>query len=195
MPEMMLTNALDRNQITALYKSPADPAFLALKNRTEHFEDSRPRNLIQVGALPIQFEGGTPSVMLVTSRETKRWVIPKGWPMRGKKNWAAAEQEAKEEAGVIGKTCKRPVGEFYYFKRRNAHFDLCRVEVFVIDFQKQLTIYREKGQRDTCWLSLEDAAEIVQEPGLSALLRKLDLTSFRKPTKKKRSAKYISKNG
>jgi 8-oxo-dGTP pyrophosphatase MutT (NUDIX family) len=192
MPEMMLTNASDRDQITALYKSPVDSAFLALKNRTEPFEDSHPRNLIQVGALPIRFEGGTPSVMLVTSRETRRWVIPKGWPMRGKKNWAAAEQEAKEEAGVIGKTCKRPVGEFYYFKRRITHFDLCRVEVFVIDVQKQLSVYREKGQRETCWLSLEEAAEIVQEPGLSALLHNLDLTSFRKLTKK-RSVKFISK--
>ena len=114
--------------------------------------------------------------------------------MRGKKNWAAAEQEAKEEAGVIGKTCKRSVGEFYYFKRRITHFDLCRVEVFVIDVQKQLSVYREKGQRETWWLSLEEAAEVVQEPGLSALLHNLDLSSFRKPTKKK-SAKSLSKNG
>ena len=194
MPEMMLTNASDRDQIAGLYKSTVNSAFLALKNRTEPFEDPHPRNLIQVGALPIRFEGRTPSVMLVTSRETKRWVIPKGWPMRGKKNWAAAEQEAKEEAGVIGKTCKRSVGEFYYFKRRITHFDLCRVEVFVIDVQKQLSVYREKGQRETWWLSLEEAAEVVQEPGLSALLHNLDLSSFRKPTKKK-SAKSLSKNG
>jgi 8-oxo-dGTP pyrophosphatase MutT (NUDIX family) len=178
----MLTNASDQDQIPPLANHSSIGLF-ALKNRTETLDDSRPSDLIQVGALPIRFEGGTPFVMLVTSRETKRWVIPKGWPMRGKKNWAAAEQEAKEEAGVIGKTCKRPVGEFYYFKRRITHFDLCRVEVFVIDFLKQLAVYREKGQRETCWLSLEKAAEVVQEPGLSALLHKLDLSPFHKPTK------------
>jgi 8-oxo-dGTP pyrophosphatase MutT (NUDIX family) len=125
-------------------------------------------------------------VMLVTSRETRRWVIPKGWPMKGKKNWAAAAQEAKEEAGIIGKTFKRSVGEFFYFKRRAAHFDLCRVEVYLIGFEKQLDIYREKGQRETRWFPLEEAATTVQEPGLSALLHELDLTMFQRPTKKKR---------
>jgi 8-oxo-dGTP pyrophosphatase MutT (NUDIX family) len=73
---------------------------------------------MQVGALPIRFVDGKPEVLLVTSRESKRWVIPKGWPMKGKKNWAAAAQEAKEEAGVVGRTQKKPVGEFVYPKRR-----------------------------------------------------------------------------
>ncbi len=126
--------------------------------------------------------------MLVTSRETKRWVIPKGWPMRGKKNWAAAAQEAKEEAGIIGKTHKRSIGEFHYFKRQAAQFDLCRVEVYLVDFEKHLDAFREKGQREICWLPLEEAAEAVQEPGLQALLQSLDLSGFRKPKKKKAAA-------
>jgi 8-oxo-dGTP pyrophosphatase MutT (NUDIX family) len=155
-----------------------------MKNRIAQLADSRSRNLIQVGALAVRFEGAAPCVMLVTSRETKRWVIPKGWPVRGKENWAAAEQEAKEEAGIIGKTRKQPVGDFYYFKRQVKHFDLCRVEVFVIDFRRQLDVYREKGQRETRWLSLEEAAQIVQEPGLSALLQRLDLTPRRDMTRK-----------
>jgi 8-oxo-dGTP pyrophosphatase MutT (NUDIX family) len=141
--------------------------------------------LRQVGALPVRFEEGKPQVMLLTSRGTKRWVIPKGWPMRGKKNWAAAAQEAKEEAGIIGKTYKKPVGEFLYFKRRAAHFDLCSVEVYVLNVEKRLDSYREKGQREARWFALEDATDRVQEPGLTALLRDLDLTRFHKPTKKK----------
>lgn len=161
--------------------------FGILKTQPAPLGDCRPKNLTQVGALAIRFEEGAPWVMLVTSRETKRWVIPKGWPMRGKGNWAAAEQEAKEEAGIIGRTCKQPVGEFFYFKRQIKHFDLCRVEVFVVNFQRQLSVYREKGQRETCWLPLKQAAQIVQEPGLAALLQNLDMTQYLEPRKKKSS--------
>ena len=104
--------------------------------------------------------------------------------MRGRKNWAAAAQEAKEEAGIVGKTYKKPVGEFLYFKRRAAHFDLCRVEVYVLAYEKRLESYREKGQRDWRWFSLEEAPDFVQEPGLMALLRSVDLARFHKPTRK-----------
>jgi 8-oxo-dGTP pyrophosphatase MutT (NUDIX family) len=72
-------------------------------------------------------------------------VIPKGWPMKGIRNWAAAAQEAKEEAGIIGKARKKPIGSFLYFKRRLVHFDLCRVEVYVLDYENKLDNYREKG--------------------------------------------------
>jgi 8-oxo-dGTP pyrophosphatase MutT (NUDIX family) len=152
--------------------------------------------LLQVAALPIRFEDGEPQVMLVTSRETKRWVIPKGWPMKGKKNWAAAAQEAKEEAGIIGKTYKRPVGEFRYFKRRAAHFDLCRVEVYVLGYERRLDSYREKGQREARWFALEEAAEAVQEPGLTALLQAVDLSPYHRRIKKKfaqKGGKKVSK--
>src|SRR3954471_18775087 len=94
--------------------------------------------LTQVGALPIRFEDGRARVLLLTSRETKRWVIPKGWPMKGRKNWAAAAQEAKEEAGIIGRIDKKPIGSFLYFKRRAAHFDLCRVDVYTLHYDKRL---------------------------------------------------------
>jgi 8-oxo-dGTP pyrophosphatase MutT (NUDIX family) len=164
---------------------PSESGRPELKIRADVVAASHPNDLVQVAAAPIRFEGGEPWVMLVTSRETKRWVIPKGWPMRGKKNWAAAAQEAKEEAGIIGKTYKRSVGEFFYFKRRAAHFDLCRVEVYLIGFEKQLDVYREKGQRETCWFPLDEAADVVQEPGLSALLKEIDFAHFQKPTKKK----------
>jgi ADP-ribose pyrophosphatase YjhB (NUDIX family) len=134
------------------------------------------KTLAQVGALPIRFENGQPKILLLTSRGTKRWVIPKGWPMDGLSNRAAAAQEAKEEAGVIGKPHKEPVGSFVYFKRRAGHFTLCCVEVYLLDYEKQLEKFREKGQRTARWFSICDAAEQVDEPGLVALLRKLELT-------------------
>jgi 8-oxo-dGTP pyrophosphatase MutT (NUDIX family) len=129
--------------------------------------------LLQVGALPVRFENGKTQILLLTSRETKRWVIPKGWPMKGIKNWAAAAQEAKEEAGIIGKPRKKPIGSFLYFKRRMVHFDLCRVEVYVLEYEKRLDNYRERGQREARWFSLDEAADRVQEPGLIALFRDL----------------------
>ena len=130
--------------------------------------------LTQVGALPIRFEEGEPLVLLLTSRESKRWVIPKGWPMKGKKNWAAAAQEAKEEAGILGRTAKKPIGHFLYFKRRSAQFDLIRVEVYLMQYEKKLDVYREKGQRDMRWVSFDEASEMVEETGLAQLLRELD---------------------
>ncbi|MDE3174558.1 MAG: NUDIX hydrolase [Pseudomonadota bacterium] len=141
--------------------------------------------MLQVAALPIRFAHGELQVLLITSRETRRWVIPKGWPMKGKKNWAAAAQEAKEEAGVLGKTFKRPVGEFFYFKARAGRFELCRVEVYVLSYDKRLDVYREKGQREARWFTLEDAAEAVQEPGLTALLRDVDFSAYYKRAKTK----------
>ena len=140
--------------------------------------------LDQVGALPVRWENGEIQILLLTSRETKRWVIPKGWPMKGFKNWAAAAREAKEEGGIIGRPRKKPLGSFLYFKRRTARFDLCRVEVYVLDFEKRLDNYREKGQREARWFPIDEAASRVEEPGLIAMLRDLDVMPSRSRRKK-----------
>lgn len=125
----------------------------------------------QVGALPLRrAPSGDREVLLLTSRETRRWVIPKGWPMKGKKKWQAAAQEAAEEAGVVGKVGKRAIGRFEYMKRHANHWDLCRVAVYLLEFETQLDKWREKGQREARWFQLDEAAALVQEPGLAALL-------------------------
>jgi len=131
--------------------------------------------LVQVAALPVRIgDDGNFQVLLLTSRETKRWVVPKGWTMKGRKPWEAAAQEALEEAGVVGRPRKKPIGSYIYFKRREAHFDVCRVDVYVLAFAKQLKTWREKGQREAKWFGLDEAAELVEEPGLVSLLQKLD---------------------
>jgi 8-oxo-dGTP pyrophosphatase MutT (NUDIX family) len=135
----------------------------------------------QVAALPLMVGGdGIERVLLLTSRETKRWVIPKGWPIKGRKPHQAAAQEALEEAGVTGQTKKKPIGAYSYFKRREAHFDVCKVVVYLLRVEKQLKNWREKGQRETQWFTLEDAADVVQEQGLVALLRDLARKSTEK---------------
>jgi 8-oxo-dGTP pyrophosphatase MutT (NUDIX family) len=135
---------------------------------------SKTAELVQVAALPVRVDdNGSAQALLLTSRETKRWVIPKGWTMKGRKPWEAAAQEALEEAGVVGRPRKKPIGSYVYFKRQKAHFDVCRVDVYVLAFAKQLKTWREKGQRETKWFGLDEAAELVEEPGLIALLKKL----------------------
>ena len=137
--------------------------------------------LRQYAALPFRCRPNVGTeVLLVTSRETRRWIIPKGWPMKGRKPGEAAAQEAREEAGLVGRPSKKPVGSYNYFKRREGHFDLCRVDVYLLKLEKQLKTWREKGQREARWFTLAEAAELVEETGLVALLQDLARTGVGK---------------
>jgi 8-oxo-dGTP pyrophosphatase MutT (NUDIX family) len=147
---------------------------------------SSPRvaDFVQVAALPLKVDNdGIARVLLVTSRGTKRWIVPKGWPMKGRKPSEAAACEALEEAGLVGRPSKKPIGTYSYFKRREAHFDICKVDVYILKVDKQLKDWREKAQREYRWCTLREAARLVQEPGLVALLRRLARTGLGKAFK------------
>jgi 8-oxo-dGTP pyrophosphatase MutT (NUDIX family) len=145
---------------------------------------------VQVAAFPVRIdEGGKPQVLLLTSRETKRWIIPKGWTMKGRKPWEAAAQEALEEAGIVGRPRKTAIGSYVYFKRQTAHFDVCRVDVYLLAFAKQLKTWREKGQREAKWFGLDEAATLVEEPGLVKLLLDLHVTGVGEMKSQKASSK------
>lgn len=124
----------------------------------------------QVAALPFRIRNGRVQVLLVTSRETKRWLIPKGWPIKGKKAYKAAAQEAMEEAGVKGTVAQSAIGHYDYWKRRAEHFDLCRVHVYPLEVLKRLKKWPEQGQRDSRWFGVEEAAQQVMEPALAAII-------------------------
>ncbi len=133
---------------------------------------------LQVGALPLRFsEDGTPEVLLVTTRTTKRWTIPKGWPIKGLKAHEAAAREAQEEAGVLGKVRKKPVGKYLYWKRMADDAILCRVKVFQLIVEKRLETWPERDERRQQWFKLGDAADLAGETGLGALLRSLKVSS------------------
>jgi 8-oxo-dGTP pyrophosphatase MutT (NUDIX family) len=134
-------------------------------------DDGEPRR--QVGALPFRFgRDGTLKVLLVTSRESRRWVIPKGWPMKGRKPFQAAAREAFEEAGLRGAVGKRPIGHYLYQKRlKNLDAVLCQVKVFPLKVRKQLKHFPEEHQREMRWFTPAEAAEAVSEPGLAAIIR------------------------
>src|SRR3954470_2496314 len=109
------------------------------------------RGTTQFAALPWRLsDNGRREVMLLTSRETQRWVIPKGWPMKKRKPAEVASQEAFEEAGLIGRIIgKRPIGRFHYQKRLRKGDVLCEVRVFLFRVERQLDNWPEKDQRET----------------------------------------------
>ena len=128
----------------------------------------------QVAALPIRTDAtGGFEVLLISSRETHRWIIPKGWPMKGRKDHQAAAQEALEEAGVIGKVRKHPIGAYTYQKRLNDRMQPCRVMVYRLDVDAQKKTWPEKDQRERRWFKATDAADLVSEPGLASMILNL----------------------
>jgi 8-oxo-dGTP pyrophosphatase MutT (NUDIX family) len=127
----------------------------------------------QVAALPYRVNDGRIEVLLVTSRETGRWLIPKGGVMKGKAPWDAAAQEALEEAGVEGKVARHPLGQYTYWKRKSDHFALYKVDVYGLKVRRQLDTWPEQGQRDLQWVDVALAPDRILEPALADLIRRL----------------------
>lgn len=129
----------------------------------------------QVAALAWRLAARGAEVLLVTSRISGHWLLPKGWPMEGKSAAGAAMQEAYEEAGVWGKSHDGPVGTYGYRKilKNGSELD-CIVDVFAIGTVRLLADWPEKAQRRRGWFSFSEAAEMVMEPGLAGFLRQCD---------------------
>jgi 8-oxo-dGTP pyrophosphatase MutT (NUDIX family) len=130
--------------------------------------------LKQAGAIPFRVEPDGPRVLLMTSLETGRWVIPKGGIEPGESAWRAAEREALEEAGVKGIIHKTPLGNYTYGKRvRSGAVRPTIVDVFLLEVRKQLKKWPERGQRRLEWVTIPVAADLVEEPGMVTLLLRL----------------------
>ncbi|MFV0280404.1 MAG: NUDIX hydrolase [Rhodoblastus sp.] len=124
----------------------------------------------QFAALPFRDIEGL-QVMLVTSRETRRWVLPKGWPIKGLRPPSVAKREAMEEAGLTGKVAKEPFGTYHYVKRMGKGVSKAlEVGVFPMAVEKQRRDWPERLQRTTSWFAPEDAADLVDEPELRDLI-------------------------
>ena len=129
----------------------------------------------QFAALPCRVTGdGSRQVMLLTSRGTGRWIIPKGWPIKGLKPREVAAREAYEEAGLIGRVArKKPVGTFHYAKQLDTDPLLCEVHVFLMWVDTQLADWPERAERQTQWFDVADAAGRVDEGGLAEIILRL----------------------
>jgi len=132
----------------------------------------RPSRL-QVAALCYRDGSAGREVLMVTSRDTGRWIIPKGWPMRGKDSSEAALVEAWEEAGVrTGQTEDRALGHFSYKKRKRAGWPQpVKALVYPVEVQEMSDQFPEASERTRKWVSPEEAANLVSEPELKKILQ------------------------
>jgi len=118
-------------------------------------------------------------VLLVTSRESRRWVIPKGNFGNSVSPHAAAAKEAEEEAGVRGAVCPTPLGTYRYRKRKGSGASLMAdVEVFPLSVSEELDEWKEMDQRERRWFPLGEAANAVEEPDLRDLIRSFNASEF-----------------
>ena len=129
----------------------------------------------QYGAICWRKAAAGLDVLLITSRETGRWVIPKGWPIKGISAAATAAREAWEEAGAEGKLSDTCLGVFSYHKMMPEDQTIpCAVAIYGLRVEKLLRRYPEQRQRRRKWFAAREAAGLVAEPELSALLLALD---------------------
>lgn len=142
-------------------------------------EEAAPEEMQQVGALPWRIaKNGEARILLVTSRSSGRWIVPKGWPIKGFAPRQTASREALEEGGVIGVLSKAPVTTYRYMKRLDNGANVaCRVAVFGLNVRGTLVDWREKAQRQRRWFSLAAAADKLDDRELSEFVRTLDAAS------------------
>jgi 8-oxo-dGTP pyrophosphatase MutT (NUDIX family) len=137
---------------------------------------NRMKSLKQVGALCVcEADDETPLILLVTSRDTGRWVIPKGWPAKRLKAHEAAAREAMEEGGVVGKVETKPIGSFSYHRPHQNGDQLHSVSVYLVAVRSALEHWPEEEERKRAWFSVSAAARLVAEPELRSLISRIGM--------------------
>jgi 8-oxo-dGTP pyrophosphatase MutT (NUDIX family) len=145
----------------------------AVAARETESSDAEIKPRRQVAALAYAKRKDGLQVLLVTSRETGRLILPKGWTEKDMKDAAAAAREAFEEAGVKGNVARAPIGSYNYTKIIGPGFALaCAVDVYPLEVKKHLKDWPEKSQRERFWFTPSEAALRVAEPALADILRR-----------------------
>lgn len=149
---------------------------LPLKLRAASKDDVR----TQFAALCYRIRAGRTEVLLITSRRTGRWIVPKGWPEDDMTPADSAMKEAWEEAGVIGRAQNQCLGLYSYAKEIDPElFYPCVVMVYPVKVKSLAKQYPEQGQRKRRWYSPKKAALRVAEPELARILRDFDPRALR----------------
>jgi len=128
----------------------------------------------QFGALCYRIVGEKIQVLLITSRGTGRWIIPKGWPVDGATPAEAALSEAWEEAGVEGKARGNALGIYSYVKQEEDADLPCVVAVFGVQVTNTKRKFPEADQRERKWVSRKKAAALIGEPELAQIVKNFD---------------------
>ncbi|WP_131193741.1 NUDIX hydrolase [Lichenihabitans psoromatis] len=145
---------------------------------------SRPKGSLhrQYGAVPFRFDqDGFLEVMLVTSRDTGRWIVPKGWPIAKLKPRQVAAREAWEEAGLKGRIVgTKALGRFRYMKAIEDEQPIeCELTLFALQVSKQSKSWPERRQRKTEWFGVDAAIALASDPGLRKILMDLPASLMR----------------
>lgn len=147
-------------------------ALAAIRNLVEPV--FRRPEFVQAAALCLRDGRKGPEVLMVSSLTTKRWILPKGWPMPDRSLAEAALQEAWEEAGVRGSVNESSVGSFSYRKLVKDGIPVtCRCHVFRVAVSELAEDWPEKDRRKREWVPVRDAIKRVEEPELKQFLRSL----------------------
>ncbi len=126
---------------------------------------------LQVAALPWREAGGDVEIMLITSRDTGRWVLPKGWPEAREPLCEAAAREAGEEAGLSGRICPIEAGRYFYAKALASGEEVpCEVLVFPLEVAEVAERWKERRARTRRWVACAEAERMVAEPDLSQII-------------------------
>lgn len=137
----------------------------------------------QIAALPMRWDkSGKLEVLMVTSRGTGRWIVPKGWEMDGKSRWKAASIEALEEAGIKGRISQNAIGTYKYEKTLDDGTRLpCIVRVYPMVVEKIKNDWKERKQRSRRWFTPKAAARRVHEKQLAKLIKLLGQKPRKQP--------------
>ena len=132
-----------------------------------------PASIVQYGALPWRHTAEGLRVLLITTRTTRRWIVPKGWPIDGLSPQESAAIEAFEEAGVRGKVGEEMLGSFHHRKHlKNGEVIACHVHVFPLEVTETHSEWMEKNDREIQWCSIEEALAQVSDTDLQRLIVK-----------------------
>lgn len=146
-----------------------------IKQKPLRLSTSRKRDVrTQFAALCWRIHDDQIEVLVVTSRRSKRWILPKGWPLHGQTPSEAAATEAWEEGGVRGKVAPVCLGLYSYLKGRSSRDLPCMVAVFPLRVTETARNWPERKERRRKWVSPQRAAALVEEPELRRLLRDFD---------------------
>jgi phosphohistidine phosphatase len=132
-----------------------------MRTKPDHFYS-------QSAVIPFRRAGDRVEILLITSRKKRRWVIPKGVKEPELTPAESAAKEALEEAGIRGSLRQAPLGGYRYRKWG----DVCSVVVYALEVQ-DLLAHWEEDYRDREWLSIEQAANRVEEPELKVMILSL----------------------
>lgn len=125
----------------------------------------------QSAALPYRREAGRLEVLIISSSRKNHWVLPKGICEPGLSAADSAAKEAWEEAGINGRIDGVSIGRFHQEKwGATCHVDVFPMQVTRI-YAPQDWPERHRLRR---WVSPQEAAAMVQNPGLAAILARFD---------------------